>query len=114
MIGNSRESLAHFMGRISVATAADANAIVCLRKSAFAASEQFRMRDYSDLEWGLHDEEGIVLAAWDENGEVISTTRGEVVINAADAEERMMSTFPIATDVFPALLLSRGATRVGY
>jgi len=102
------------MGRISVATSADAHDVTVLRKLAFAYADQFRMTDDSGLEWGEEDQSGIVTAAWNDAGEIVSTTRGEVITDQRHAERKMMSTVPLGDEAFPSLLLTRGATRDGY
>lgn len=98
---------------IRVATGEDAESIVNLRVAAFAGSGQFRMKDDSQLGWDAHDEAGQVLSAWDEDGQAISTTRGEILYSAAEAEHHMMSSFPAGSELFPSLLISRGATLKG-
>jgi hypothetical protein len=94
---------------IARATAQDRADIERLRREAYQAAPEFQVTDDRFLAWGRDDADGIVLAAWYE-GQMVSTTRGNLLCNEAEAERFMeceLSGIPLR---YPALILSKGAT----
>jgi hypothetical protein len=98
---------------IRIATRADADAVYRLRLEAYAASREFRLTRPELLLWDEHDDDGIVLVACDASGTMLSTTRGGVVSNVAEAEDALTCSVPLPSSAFPALVLGKGATRRG-
>jgi hypothetical protein len=101
------------MFRIARATAQDCAAIQRLRLEAYRGAPEFQVTDELLVAWGEDDVDGIVLAVWRE-GVVVSTTRGNLLRNRAEAERFMecdLSDIPLP---YPALLLSKGATSAGF
>jgi len=101
------------MFRIARATAQDSAAIQRLRLEAYRGAPEFQVTDERFVAWDEYDAEGIVLAVWRE-GMVVSTTRGNLLRNRAEAERFMecdLSDIPLP---YPALVLSKGATSAGF
>jgi hypothetical protein len=98
---------------IRIATREDAEAIYVLRQAAYAASGEFRLTRPDLLQWDEHDDQGVVLAAV-QSGEMLSTTRGMLVNDGQEAQEALTCTVDLPRTAFPALVLSKGATRKGF
>jgi hypothetical protein len=94
---------------IARATAQDCADIERLRREAYQAAPEFQVTDDRFVAWGRDDTDGIVLAAWNE-GQMVSTTRGNLLRDEAEAGRFMeceLSDIPLR---YPALILSKGAT----
>jgi hypothetical protein len=101
------------MFRIARATAQDSVAIQRLRLEAYRGAPEFQVTDERFVAWDEYDAEGIVLAVWRE-AMVVSTTRGNLLRDGAEAERFMecdLSDIPLP---YPALVLTKGATSAGF
>ena len=97
---------------VRLATRADAEALYRLRAAAYAASAEFRLTRPELLQWDRHDDEGAVLIAV-RDGELLSTTRGMLAGSRDEAEEVLTCTVDLPRSSFPALILGKGATKLG-
>jgi hypothetical protein len=91
-----------------------AHAIERLRREAFLQAPEFFVLTPRTYEWGENDQRGCVLAVWDNQGAPLATLCGAVATTRADAEDRFECILPFPVSRFPALLLSRAATRVDH
>jgi hypothetical protein len=101
------------MFRMGRATEQDATDIQRLRLEAYRAAPEFQLSDEGCVAWGREDAEGVVLAVWHE-GVVVSTTRGNLLRDRAEAEQFLkcdLSDIPLR---YPALALSKGATSAQF
>jgi hypothetical protein len=96
------------------ATKDDADEISSLRLAAYARAKEFRLENPEALRWGPHDDSDVVLAAWDESGNAISTTRGSIAKDRQEAEEWLTCSVDLDSSAFPVLLLGKAATREEY
>jgi hypothetical protein len=101
------------MFRIARATAQDCAAIQRLRLEAYQGAPEFQVTDERFVAWSGDDAEGIVLAVWHE-GMVVSTTRGNLLRNRAEAERLMECDLSDTPLPYPTLALGKGATSVGF
>jgi hypothetical protein len=101
-------------GEIRRATPDDANAVADLRLAAYSGATEFTVREPSTLQWTAADEENIVLAAWAAEGDALSTTRGDVLLDSHQAEQWMECSLDRIPIGLPTLLLGKGATRKPY
>ena len=90
------------------------HAIERLRREAFLQAPEFLVLTPRTYQWVEVDQRGCVLAVWDNQGAPLATLCGAVATTRADAEDRFESILPIDVSHFPALLLSRAATRVDH
>lgn len=88
----------------------DAEAVFAVRKEAYESSEQFKTLNFSYLEWNDVDDIAIVLGVFDEHNELVASLRGEIIKNRKEAEDKLHYTLPTEKDLFPGILLGRGAT----
>jgi hypothetical protein len=95
------------------ATRQDAAKISSLRQNAYARATEFKVIRPELIDWSKKDDEQIVLSAWD-GDELISTMRGVIVYDYSEAEEALTCTVDINTGLFPALVLTKGATAKEY
>jgi hypothetical protein len=102
------------VGQIRVACAEDAAAITELRLAAYGAAREFSLVEAETIRWGRKDMENIVLGAWAQDGQLLSTTRGDALPDFDAAEDAMECSLVGCRVEFPALLLGKGATRKGY
>ncbi|MED5619663.1 hypothetical protein [Ideonella sp. BN130291] len=96
--------------RIGVARPEDRAGVEAVRRSAYRQAREFSWKDEALLQWGPADDAATVLAAWDTDGQVLSTVRATVLPTIAQAEgflEYSLAGIDIAA---PALVLSRAAT----
>lgn len=101
-------------GHIRRATRLDGSAVFELRLAAYSGAPEFTINDVSSLQWSTADDNNIVLAAWDENDNAISTTRGDLLFNTDESEQWMECALERIPLTFPALLLGKGATLRTY
>lgn len=102
------------MAYIRRATAQDAQVVTELRLTAYGQAREFRLSDQSPIRWTFDDEKHVVLGAWNSRGQLVSTTRGEVYVDYDAAEQAMECRWESSADLFPALLLGKGATQKEY
>jgi hypothetical protein len=95
------------------AMSADAAEITDLRIEAYSRAKEYKLTRPWLLNWAPEDETGVVLAVWDDAGRPISTCRGTIVWDKAEAEEKLTCSVTGDESSFPALLLSKAATRAG-
>lgn len=98
------------MGYIRRAKRADGERVSQLRLCAYRRAGEFSVEDEAPILWTAKDEHHVVLVAADRNDRMISTTRGEVYTGYASAMEAMECSWAASDDLFPALLLGKGAT----
>ncbi len=92
----------------------DAEAVFAVRQEAYESSAQFKVLNYSYLEWNQVDDVAIVLGVFNEKDELMSSLRGEFIRSRAEAEEKLHYTINPKLDLFPGILLGRGATKRAY
>jgi GNAT superfamily N-acetyltransferase len=102
------------MAYIRRATVEDAELVTELRLTAYRQAQQFRLSDQSPIRWTSEDEKHVVLGAWNGCGQLVSTTRGEVYLDYDAAEQAMECRWKSSPELFPALLLGKGATQKEY
>jgi GNAT superfamily N-acetyltransferase len=90
------------------------SAIGTLRRDAYLCAPEFRVLEPVAYEWTAADSRGFALAVWDDSGAPLATMRGIVAAVRADAEADFECTLPDGVGSFPALLLSRAATRADH
>ena len=95
-----------FIGRC---TRNDAAQIENLRLAAYRASPVMLIKDENILLWSDEYDNGIVLAVW-ENGQCVSTMRGNVALTAAELLAFDPCLAELEHPAFPALVLGRAAT----
>ena len=100
------------MKMIRRATFDDQSAISLLRIQEFKRANEFKLVKPECLLWDRHDEENVVLGAWD-GPEPVSTMRAVLVRNSAQATQSLQCTVP-AQISYPAIVLNSGATQLGY
>ena len=88
----------------------DAEAVFAVRKEAYESSEQFKTLNFSYLEWDDVDDIAIVLGVFNEKDELLASLRGEIIKTRSDAEKKLHYTLPTDKELFPGILLGRGAT----
>ncbi len=88
----------------------DAKAVFGVRKEAYESSEQFKILNFSYLEWDEVDDIAIVLGVFNEKDELLASLRGEIIKNKDEAEQKLHYTLPVEKQLFPGILLGRGAT----
>jgi hypothetical protein len=91
----------------------DADSVNELRLREYATASEFAILRPELLLWSEHDDDGVVVGVWS-NGELLSTLRGLVVSDRRGAEDIFECTVDLPKDMFPALLLGRGATSARY
>ncbi len=89
----------------------DAEAVFAVRQEAYQSSAQFKVLNFSYLEWNEVDDVAIVLGVFNQNGELQASLRGEFIRTRSEAEDRLHYSIPPHLDLFPGILLGRGATR---
>jgi hypothetical protein len=82
-----------------------------LRRDAYLGASEFRALTPEAYAWTESDRRGVVLAVWDDSGAALSTMSGIVATGRAAAEVDFECTISDDSGLFPALLLSRAATR---
>ena len=101
------------MFRITRADQQHAAAVEQLRIGAYRAAPEFQLCDERSLYWGSEDTEAIVLAVWHDDV-IVSTIRGNLVRDRAQAEHFLecdLADIPVS---YPALLLGRAATAATF
>jgi len=88
----------------------DAEAVFAVRREAYESSEQFKTLNFSYLEWDDVDDIAIVLGVFNENDKLLASLRGEIIKNRSEAENKLHYILPTNKDLFPGILLGRGAT----
>ena len=109
--GRLREQTATLIGSTSVMTRSDARAVSQFRQTQYRRSPDLTIADESILMWDDHDELGTVLAVRDQDGSILATMRAEPLLGIEHAVRALDCPVPVATPVFPAMLLGRAATR---
>jgi hypothetical protein len=95
--------------RISVSR--ESAAIYDLRLQAYIRAPEFELLQPETLQWRRADENGIVLSAYEVSGEPLATTSVTIVPNKRAAEEIMECRWIGGEELFPAMLLGKGATQ---
>lgn len=93
-----------------VRQAADQQAVVAVRRAAFAQAQQFRWLDLRALAWGADDEQATVLGLWDAGGVLSATVRATVLPSAQAAQAVIAYDIDTLNLPGPLLLLTRAAT----
>lgn len=89
---------------------ADAEALFELRRLSYRASRDFALvGDEACLRWGPEDEASVVLGAFDDEGRMIATMRGQI-IHDYELLEQQAGLARSMPPLFPTLYLSRAAT----
>ena len=101
-------------GYVRRARRSDAKQIAELRLTAYKHARDFQLSEEAPMLWTSMDEQFVVLAAWERDGQAISTTRGEVYNGYEAAEQAMECAWDASPADFPALLLGKGATLRRY
>lgn len=86
------------------------DAIEKLRKEAYERAPEFQIANKNAWAWTDADAKGHVLAAWDREGNLLSTMRGIYAHNRSEAEEAIECTMPLAASWFPTIILEKAAT----
>jgi hypothetical protein len=92
-------------------TRADARAISEFRQAQYRRSADLTIADESILMWDDHDDLSTVLAVRAQDGSILATMRAEPLLGIEHAALALDCPVPVATPVFPAMLLGRAATR---
>lgn len=98
-------------GTVRRATRSDAAPVTELRLGCYRNAEAFELLQPHALSWGPADDQNTVLVAQDSGGALLSTTRGVIVHDGREADDALGCLNELPASLFPALLLSRGATR---
>ena len=109
--GQLREHTAASIGSTSVVTRADAAAISRFRQAQYRRSPDLTIADESVLLWDDHDDLSTVLAVRAQDGSILATMRAEPLLDIEHAGGALDCPVPVASPVFPAMLLGRAATR---
>jgi len=96
--------------RVGVADRSHRSAVAALRRAAYLQAAQFDWNDEATLDWGAADEAGIVLAVWDAEHRLLSTTRLSVFHRAEAAQAFLEYSLDGIELPLPTLVLSRVAT----
>jgi hypothetical protein len=88
------------------------SAIRALRRDHYPVASEFQALTAQVYAWTESDRRGVVLAVWDASGAALSTMSGIVATGRAAAEVEFECTLSDEPGRFPALVLSRSATRV--
>jgi hypothetical protein len=99
------------IGSTSVVTRADAAAISQFRQAQYRRSPDLTIADESILLWDHNDDLGIVLAVRAQDGSILATMRAESLLDVEHAARALDCPVPVASPVFPAMVLGRAATR---
>lgn len=97
------------MKYIRRANHSDKEAISRLRINEFRRSSEFDLLLADQLRWNACDDGNIVLAAWNDQNEVVSTMRAMVVEDAANACDCLQCSVPDHIG-YPAIVFSAAAT----
>lgn len=92
----------------------DAGAVFNVRKEAYATSKQFKVYNFSYLEWDDVDDIAIVLGVFLKNGDLVASLRGEFINTREHGEERLHYSLERFPGIYPSILLGRGATKIKY
>jgi len=106
-----REQPAAVTGSTHVVTRADAAAISQFRQAQYRRSADLTIADESVLMWDHNDDFGIVLAVRAQDRSILATMRAESLLDVQHAARALDCPVPLATPMFPAMLLGRAATR---
>lgn len=91
----------------------DAEAVYAVRMEAYRSSKQFKVLNFSSLEWNQIDDRAIVLGAFSE-GKLVASLRAEIINSREVAEDKLKYVLPVDLPFYPTLLLGRGATMRAY
>ena len=109
--GRLRQQAAALIGSTSVVTRRDAAAISQFRQAQYRRSPDLTIADESILMWDQNDDLGIVLAVRAQDGSILATMRAESLLDIEHAARALDCPVPVASPVFPAMVLGRAATR---
>ena len=84
-----------------------------LRCAAYKRSNEFYVEHSRAYQWSEDDDVSDVMVACDERGEALATMRGANADGRAEVEARFECSAELTDEMFPALLLERGATKGG-
>lgn len=106
------------VGLVDARSAAERDAVVALRRQAYAGAREFAWNDLATLGWTAADDDGVVLGLWQslEAGEspvLLSTVRATVFPCLDAAEAYLEHALAGVGAQAPALVLSRAATAPG-
>ena len=92
----------------------DADAVFQVRHEAYDSSKQFKVLNFSYLEWDEVDDNALVLGVFNKKEELMASLRGEFIKSRAEAEGTLHYKLPVEKDLFPGILLGRGASKRNY
>ncbi|MGD9188460.1 MAG: hypothetical protein PVI89_09625 [Desulfobacteraceae bacterium] len=95
------------------ATSQDSDIINRLRINEFRRSTEFDLLQEDQLKWNSRDDRHIVLAAWADRLNAVSTMRAVVVSDAPEALESVQCTLPDQL-AFPSIVFNSAATHMDY
>ena len=95
---------------VGVAIAAQRAGVEGVRLAAFRRATEFDWKDEALLAWGPPDDEGTVIALWDEQGHVLSTVRATVFNSTEMAEQFLEYSLAGMGTATPLQVMSRAAT----
>ena len=109
------------IGVIDPACAREREAVVRLRRQAYAEAGEFAWNEMATLRWSDADEDGVVLGLWGDRSDtdddrataLLSTLRMSVFADARVAETFLEHSLHGVGAAWPALVLSRAATAPG-
>jgi hypothetical protein len=115
------------VGVVDGQSAAEREAVVALRRKAYAQAGEFEWNDLSTLGWTQADEDGVVLGLWGHDASqagqpggtaagtatLLCTLRASVFADAGSAENFLEHALQGVACAWPAAVLSRAATLPG-
>lgn len=109
------------IGVVDPASANQREAVVRLRRQAYAEANEFMWNDMSTLGWSAADDDGVVIGVWGHGDEaddggitaLLSTVRASVFADAGAAETFLEHSLHGVGAAWPAMVLSRAATAAG-
>lgn len=90
--------------------AAEQQAVVAVRRAAYAQAQQFRWLDTNTLAWSADDQKATVLGLWDANGVLNATVRATVLPSTPAAQAVIAYDIEALNLPGPLMLLTRAAT----
>lgn len=104
----------HHNGYVKRLNKTDSNAVFQVRQEAYKSSMQFKILNFSYLEWDEVDDNALVLGVFNEKEELMASLRGVVIKSKAEAEKKLHYSLTIDKNLFPGILLGRGASKRKY
>jgi hypothetical protein len=108
----TKGTLGSRQGCVRLACEADRGLIGDLRRVAYQSAREFSLSDGAHLGWSDLDEVSAVITAW-RGPDLVSTLRATVAEDITAAEGILTCSVELAGTAFPAMVLTKGATRPG-